>query len=466
MPNKEPTIRARRDSDIERLASVLVAVHKQDGYPVEGVDDPNSWLELSSPLGAWVAELDGTVVGHVALTEPMETDGAARLWVEQNHATNDEVAVLGRLFVDPVARGSKLGLRLVRTATAEATRLGRQAVLDVMLKDAAAIRVYESMGWRSIGELTHVHSGGKLEPARAYAAPQNLTGEPNPIPAWAPRHRIALEPTDRAASKLLSRQFKQIRRLHRSLTRDSRLLLAPGSELELLRSSLPDPTVDLYYTVGTGLSSAVGAIGLVHKQILGDYLHCNGGAALSLTRMATLASSRLLFGLGPLTREERVINSSRLLRQEAESLNKCYRKTWDFKYLNHLVPPPAVKQEQDRRLDAILKEAPPLKETQMLELVPKIILPLVHREQERGALLHSPDGLSGLNADELVEHLIWIFNVHSGAAHGYGWPNLMPQTDGLPGDFLGDLGAAQWLTLLALRRVAELATTSSRTIVA
>jgi len=45
-------------------------VHETDGYPVEGVDDPEAWIRPPAVLSAWVAEEDGTIVGHVAVIRP------------------------------------------------------------------------------------------------------------------------------------------------------------------------------------------------------------------------------------------------------------------------------------------------------------------------------------------------------------------------------------------------------------
>lgn len=163
------SIRPRRDEDLDELARILVEVHRQDGYPVEGVDDPYAWLRLESPLGAWVAELDGKVVGHVALSEPSPHDDAPRIWAEQTGKSVDRTAVLGRLFLAPTARGHAIGSRLTRTASDTATQLGRTAVLDVMHKDSAAIRLYEQLAWSRIGETWHTYRPGSREPAYTYA---------------------------------------------------------------------------------------------------------------------------------------------------------------------------------------------------------------------------------------------------------------------------------------------------------
>ena len=44
-------------------------------------------------------------------------------------------------------------------------------VLDVMAKDAAAMRLYERLGWRKIGETTHHFGNGESIPAVCYVAP-------------------------------------------------------------------------------------------------------------------------------------------------------------------------------------------------------------------------------------------------------------------------------------------------------
>jgi ribosomal protein S18 acetylase RimI-like enzyme len=44
---------------------------------------------------------------------------------------------------------------------------------DVMLKDQAAIRLYEATGCKRLGIIDHHHSDGKTEPAAVYVAPTN-----------------------------------------------------------------------------------------------------------------------------------------------------------------------------------------------------------------------------------------------------------------------------------------------------
>ncbi len=164
-------IRPRADVDLPAAAAALVAVHRSDGYPVEGVDDPHGWLVSPHQLAAWVAELDGHLVGHVALSEPQPDDAAATIWTNTAGERASQAAVLGRLFVLPEARGHAIGERLVRTATDYAHAHGRRLVLDVMTKDTSAIRLYERLGWRRIGTTQHEDGHGHAVDAYCYVGP-------------------------------------------------------------------------------------------------------------------------------------------------------------------------------------------------------------------------------------------------------------------------------------------------------
>ncbi|MBR8745147.1 GNAT family N-acetyltransferase [Nocardiopsis sp. MG754419] len=159
-------IRRREDRDLSACAAVLKEVHAKDGYPVEGVDDALGWLTPDGLVGAWVAESDGEVVGHLCVTGEGGED-AARLWQARG---GWPVGVLARLFVHPDARGRSLGERLTVAAMKDARERGTRLVLDVMEKDRAAIRLYEKLGWERLGEISHVIADRRV-PAFAYVSP-------------------------------------------------------------------------------------------------------------------------------------------------------------------------------------------------------------------------------------------------------------------------------------------------------
>ncbi|MFC8521088.1 GNAT family N-acetyltransferase [Streptomyces sp. NPDC057257] len=168
--SQAPIIRPRNDKDLPEASKALVEVHAVDGYPVEGVENPQAWLTPAGMLQAWVAEKDSEIVGHVTVSRP-QGEVAVSLYLHQSHVAESQVAVLARLFVHPKARKDSLGRRLVQAATEYAKERNLRLVLDVMVKDAAAIRLYERLGWQSLGKATHAYGNGQETGAICYVSP-------------------------------------------------------------------------------------------------------------------------------------------------------------------------------------------------------------------------------------------------------------------------------------------------------
>jgi ribosomal protein S18 acetylase RimI-like enzyme len=139
----QPIIRRRTDADMVSAAAALVDVYRTDGYPVEGVADPVAWLRPTGLITSWVAELDGEIVGHVAVSEPQPGDDAVRLWLEQSDDRIEHVAMIGRLFVKSTARRRSIGEQLAKAVATDENLRGKRLVLDVMEKDQDAIRLYK-----------------------------------------------------------------------------------------------------------------------------------------------------------------------------------------------------------------------------------------------------------------------------------------------------------------------------------
>lgn len=159
-------IRSRQPDDLPACVSALKEVHAKDGYPVEGVADALGWLTPPGLTAAWIAEVDGRLVGHALVSEPREEE-AVQLW----HQQSDQAAkVLARLFVLPEARGARIGELLTLAATKRAKERGQRLVLDVMEKDRSAIRLYQRLGWVALGAISH-KVGGQTVAARAYVSP-------------------------------------------------------------------------------------------------------------------------------------------------------------------------------------------------------------------------------------------------------------------------------------------------------
>ncbi|MEU0787497.1 GNAT family N-acetyltransferase [Streptomyces sp. NPDC006173] len=164
-------VRPFGDADLPGAAAALVEVHGTDGYPVEGVDQPELWLRSTDVLAAWVAEVSNKIVGHVALMKPRGED-AVSLWIEQSGDAEEHVAVLARLFVIKEARKHAVGEKLMKAAADYARGRDLRLVLDVMTKDAAAIHLYERLGWVKIGEATHRFGDGQQIDAICFVSPE------------------------------------------------------------------------------------------------------------------------------------------------------------------------------------------------------------------------------------------------------------------------------------------------------
>lgn len=142
-------IRLRTDDDLGECVGLLETVESTDRYPAYWPDDPALWLSPKAMLGAWVAETDGRIVGHVALSAGT-ADTSASVWSEATGLPPEQFASITRLFVSTDNRGVGVGRALLDTACAEAATRGLHPALDVVETDHDAIRLYEQSGWRRV----------------------------------------------------------------------------------------------------------------------------------------------------------------------------------------------------------------------------------------------------------------------------------------------------------------------------
>jgi GNAT superfamily N-acetyltransferase len=165
--------RERTDADLPACVEALRAVHERDGYPLNWPADPAGWLTPPALLGAWVAERDGLVVGHAALSAPAADDLAPGLW----GGDRAPAVVVNRLFVSPAVRGLGVGAALLDRLTEEAATAGRHPVLDVLSTDTAAVALYRRLGWRHFGDREQRWGPEQTVTLRCFAAPGG------PVPA-------------------------------------------------------------------------------------------------------------------------------------------------------------------------------------------------------------------------------------------------------------------------------------------
>jgi GNAT superfamily N-acetyltransferase len=159
-------IRVRADGDLPACVAVLRAVYERNGYPGRWPADPAGWLTPDNQVGAWVAEHDGQIAGHVGLVRGLPELRLLDVPVE------DQGGIV-RLFTDPAARRHGLARELLDVATGRARDLGLQPVLDVVDDSAGAIALYERAGWRLIGTQPAwwTEADGRRPTIRGYLGP-------------------------------------------------------------------------------------------------------------------------------------------------------------------------------------------------------------------------------------------------------------------------------------------------------
>ncbi len=136
-------IRPRAEADLPACVGALRATHEASRYPVRWPRDPVRWLTSSGrDVQAWVAAADGAVVGHVALGHDDDIAGTEK---------GPSLAIM-RLFVAPAAHGRGVGAALLDAAVDFVRANTSRPVLTVADSGGAAIRLYERLGWRRIGQ--------------------------------------------------------------------------------------------------------------------------------------------------------------------------------------------------------------------------------------------------------------------------------------------------------------------------
>lgn len=143
-------IRARQDSDLPALVELLGRQQAQTAYPFmwpfpRPIED---FLQRPTELRAWVAELDGAVVGHVAVTAA-DDDPIGKSWAAAHGVNVSEIRCVAVFFSDITRSGQGIGSRLLATATEFAETDGYPA-LDVVAAHETPLNLYLRRGWQLI----------------------------------------------------------------------------------------------------------------------------------------------------------------------------------------------------------------------------------------------------------------------------------------------------------------------------
>ncbi len=147
----DEAIRPRTPADLPTLVTILAAQQPASRYPFRWplpfpVED---FIVRAHEEAAWVALVDGRVVGHVGVGR---VEGElADAFVAAAARPAARLALVSVLFVSPETQGVGIGGRLLDTAVAWARDRQRLPVLDVVASHGAARAVYQRHGWEVVG---------------------------------------------------------------------------------------------------------------------------------------------------------------------------------------------------------------------------------------------------------------------------------------------------------------------------
>lgn len=167
-------LRDRRDADADDLVRIAERVHALDGYPPYLPNgDFRTLLFGHETLGAWVVEVDGQPVAHVALHRRTGLRAMA-MAADALAVDTEQLGVVARLVVSPDHRRRGFAKALLERAAGAAVDRGFFPIVDVATHLGAAIALYERCGWICAGEVESAFPTGEVLKEFVYLAPPSL----------------------------------------------------------------------------------------------------------------------------------------------------------------------------------------------------------------------------------------------------------------------------------------------------
>lgn len=165
--------RPRRDVDIPSLIGILTRQQAETQYPFHWPPDrePERFLHRPSELEAWVAELGGNVVGHVAI-QSVADDELGQMWAAGHGVPITELRCISVLYADRRLPRRGIGSALLARATQRALAEGGAPVLDVVAGHLDAVSLYLSRGWHEVGRFRPEWLPASQEPVYAMILPR------------------------------------------------------------------------------------------------------------------------------------------------------------------------------------------------------------------------------------------------------------------------------------------------------
>lgn len=219
-----------------------------------------------------------------------------------------------------------------------------------------------------------------------------------------------------------------------------------GSELARLDAEVQGK-VPIGVTLDAAMRSATDALDHL-RLFLSQGVAPPAAVVMALSRVALLGTSRVLYVLGPQDRNERVDHLQRVARAETHSFHRMLKTGAAWEHFP-LGAGQVLVAEVKAELDA--NPGPRVTDTSMVTEIPQTVAAAFVRAEH--------DGFSDQNEATLREHMQWMWQVWSGGAHGWSWPEHLPGSNDVqhrvPGDWVSDLSLLASLTQLALKTLAR-----------
>lgn len=208
--------------------------------------------------------------------------------------------------------------------------------------------------------------------------------------------------------------------------------IAYGEDCEVYRltRALPPGPMSFDRTIIAAAEAARGAL-----DQISDIVRRNSPTSVivlhALLRAALVGSGRVVHALLPADPSVRLHNARVLVAQEARSFTRALNCYAGFEQLSRLRPTMEYLEAARQQKAALQEghEAPG--DGAVMNGAAEVI----------GAALASTPEYPNGNKKLLREHVIWLWNTYSGAAHTHAWPRLLPNFSSdrrVPGDYPGD----------------------------